>query len=106
MRILELLGVQKEYIATISAEDAYDTVSEAATIGKELGKIGISKIIVTTSKFHIRRAEHIGKMHSQINLKFILLRFKMILMNPTVGGKIKDKSDGYSRNMVPGCIIF
>lgn len=58
-RILSLLGVPKEKIIAISAEEAYDTVSEAESVGKALLEHGISRIIVTTSKFHTRRARYI-----------------------------------------------
>lgn len=60
-RILELLGVLRTDIMAISAEDAYDTVSEAQLVGKELLQSGIKKIIVTTSKYHTRRAGLIWK---------------------------------------------
>jgi len=61
LRILELLGVPRKYVIHISAEDAYDTVSEAKAVGKALFKEGVSNIIITTSKFHTRRARHIWK---------------------------------------------
>lgn len=59
VRILEMLGVPREEILTISAEDAYDTVTEAAIVGRELLKRDFSSVIVTTSKFHSRRAHYI-----------------------------------------------
>ena len=61
VRILELLGVPREDVVTISAEDVYDTVSEAKAIGSALKKAGVSSIIITTSKFHSRRACHIWR---------------------------------------------
>jgi len=61
VRILELLGVPREHIVTISAEDVYDTVSEAKAVGSALKKAGVSSIIITTSKFHSRRACHIWR---------------------------------------------
>ena len=60
-RILELLGVPREDILAISAEDAYDTVSEAAAVGRALVDAGMSSVIVTTSKTHTRRARRIWK---------------------------------------------
>lgn len=57
--ILKLLGVPGNHIITISAEDVYDTVSEAELVGKALIDLGILKIIITTSKFHTRRAGYI-----------------------------------------------
>jgi uncharacterized SAM-binding protein YcdF (DUF218 family) len=61
VRILTMLGVPQEDIIWISAEDAYDTVSEAATVGHELLRFEFSKIIITTSKSHTRRARFIWK---------------------------------------------
>ena len=57
--VLEFLGVPGERVVTVSAEDAYDTVSEAQYVGPALATHNISSIIVTTSKFHTRRANAI-----------------------------------------------
>jgi uncharacterized SAM-binding protein YcdF (DUF218 family) len=54
--VLTYLGVDKKNIITINAEDAYDTVSEARVVGSSLEDRGIQKIIITSSKFHTRRA--------------------------------------------------
>jgi uncharacterized SAM-binding protein YcdF (DUF218 family) len=59
VRILEILGVPRKEILTISAEDVYDTVSEAETVGRELVQEGFSRVIITTSKSHTRRAGYI-----------------------------------------------
>lgn len=59
VRILIMLGVAEKDIIPISAEDAYDTVSEAQIVGNELIRRNISKVIITTSKFHTRRAKFI-----------------------------------------------
>ncbi len=56
LRILELLGVPREAVLAISAEDAYDTVSEAQLVGPALREAGIASVLVTTSKSHTRRA--------------------------------------------------
>jgi len=61
VRILELYNVPRKDIITISAEDVYDTVSEAKAVGKVLIENNISKIIVTTSISHTGRANHIWK---------------------------------------------
>jgi uncharacterized SAM-binding protein YcdF (DUF218 family) len=61
LRILELQGVPREKVISISAEDVYDTVGEAAAVGSELVNSGMKKIILTTSKSHTRRAGHIWK---------------------------------------------
>ncbi len=59
VRILQLLGVPSGDIIPLSAEDVYDTVSEAQVVGTALIHRGFSKILITTSKFHTRRAGHI-----------------------------------------------
>ncbi len=61
LKILYLYGIPKDSVLCISAENVYDTISEARAVGPELAKIGIKTIIVTTSKFHTRRAHHIWK---------------------------------------------
>lgn len=60
-RILSLLGVPRDKVMTISAEDVYDTVSESEAVGRELIRAGIKRIILTTSKSHTRRAGYIWK---------------------------------------------
>jgi uncharacterized SAM-binding protein YcdF (DUF218 family) len=57
--VLTHLGVAKDHIMAISAEDAYDTISEAKIVGKILLNNGISDVILTTSKFNSRRARYI-----------------------------------------------
>jgi uncharacterized SAM-binding protein YcdF (DUF218 family) len=59
--ILSYRGVPKDHIVAISAEDAYDTISEADIVGSTLINNGMTSIIITTSKFHSRRAYHIWK---------------------------------------------
>jgi len=59
VRILELLGVSRNDVITISVEDAYDTVSEAEIVGKKILQKGLSRVIITTSKYHTRRARFI-----------------------------------------------
>ena len=61
LKILRLFGVPPEKVITISAEDVYDTISEAETVTEELLQHKFQKIIITTSKFHTRRARHIWK---------------------------------------------
>jgi uncharacterized SAM-binding protein YcdF (DUF218 family) len=61
LRILLLYGVSKNKVVCISAEDAYDTVTEAEAVGKKLLKQGFTRIIITTSKYHTRRARYIWK---------------------------------------------
>lgn len=59
--VLTHLGVAKDHIVAISAEDAYDTISEARIIGAILINNGMTNVVITTSKFHTRRARHIWK---------------------------------------------
>ena len=75
-RILELLGVPREQIITISAEDAYDTVSEAKAVGESLIQSGISRIIISTSKSHTRRARYIWKslFQNQLSIRIAAAR--------------------------------
>lgn len=61
IRILEVLDVPGSDVLPVSAEDAYDTVSEAEAVGGEMVAQGYKKIILITSKFHTRRAAHIWK---------------------------------------------
>lgn len=59
LRILELLKVPRRDIVTISAEDVYDTISEARAVGSALVPRKLSRLIITTSKSHTRRARYI-----------------------------------------------
>ena len=61
IRILIMLGVRQDDIIMISAEDAYDTVSEAQAVGRDLVQRKFEKVIITTSKSHTRRARYIWK---------------------------------------------
>jgi uncharacterized SAM-binding protein YcdF (DUF218 family) len=61
VRILGILGVPRDGILPVSAEDAYDTVSEAEAVGRDLVRQGYRTIILTTSKSHTRRAGFIWR---------------------------------------------
>ena len=61
VRILELLGVARKDVVTVSAENVYDTISEARAVGEELRGRGMSRLIITTSKSHTRRARYIWR---------------------------------------------
>jgi len=66
LRILSLYGVPREKVLCVNAEDAYDTMSEAEVVGNELIQQGISRIILTTSKYHTGRARFIwAKMYKE-----------------------------------------
>ena len=57
--ILTMLGVPVAKITSISNEDAYDSVSEAEVVGRKLIKRKWAAVIITTSKYHTRRAKFI-----------------------------------------------
>jgi uncharacterized SAM-binding protein YcdF (DUF218 family) len=61
LRVLDIFGVPRQAVICVNAEDAYDTVTEAKVVGKVLLDRGMKSVIVTTSKFHTRRAHYIWK---------------------------------------------
>ena len=61
VRMLVIFGVPREGIMSISAEDAYDTVSEARAVGNHLIRDGFTDVLIITSKSHTRRASFIWK---------------------------------------------
>ncbi len=60
-RVLEILGVPREKVLSISAEDVFDTIGEAQAVAPVLKKRGLRQLIVVTSKYHTRRAGHIWR---------------------------------------------
>ena len=56
LRILAICGVPRDRVVMVDAPEAYDTVSEAAVVGAALADLNITRAIITTSKFHTRRA--------------------------------------------------
>lgn len=54
--ILEFLGVDTRRVIAVDAQDVYDTFSEARLVGDDLRHRQVQKVIITTSKFHTRRA--------------------------------------------------
>jgi len=76
VRILTMFGVPEDKIIWISAEDAYDTVSEADTVGKEMIRRNFTKIIITTSKYHTRRAKFIWKKMYENQLTMFMVSAK------------------------------
>jgi uncharacterized SAM-binding protein YcdF (DUF218 family) len=74
LEILQYLGVPRSDIITITAEDVYDTNTEAATVGQKLLDMGLSKIIITTSKFHTRRAGYIWEKMYADRLEIIMVQ--------------------------------
>ena len=73
LRILALLGVPRDRVLAVSAEDAYDTVSESNVVGRELIKGGVKSIIITTSKSHTRRAHYIWKRNYPDQLSILMV---------------------------------
>ena len=71
--VLTFLGVERGKIITVSAQDAYDTVSEAGMVGQTLKDSDVRKIIITTSKFHTRRSIAIWRhlYPKQFNLQVV-----------------------------------
>jgi len=61
LRLLSLFHVPRDKTICISAEDVYDTVSEAKYLGEILIRKGYTRVIITTSKFHTKRACFIWK---------------------------------------------
>jgi len=59
IQILIVLGVPRENIIAIGAEDAFDTVSEARLVGDYVFKHNIKNLTIVTSKFHTHRAGYI-----------------------------------------------
>lgn len=67
LRILELLGVPRGDVLAVSAEDAYDTVSESRLVVPALQAAGIRSVLVTTSKSHTRRSDYIWRrLHGDV----------------------------------------
>jgi uncharacterized SAM-binding protein YcdF (DUF218 family) len=76
VNILTMYGVPEDRIIWISVEDAYDTVSEADIVGAELIKRNFSSLILTTSKYHTRRAKYIWKQMYQYRLTVYMVSAK------------------------------
>ncbi len=60
-RILGLYGVPRTAVIALSAEDAYDSITEARAVGPVLIGRGFNEIILTTSKYHTRRARNVWR---------------------------------------------
>lgn len=61
LRVLDVFSVPRDSVIPIAVEDAYDTVSEAKGVGEVVLSKGLKRIIITTSKYHTRRAQYIWK---------------------------------------------
>lgn len=64
LRILEVLGVPRERVLSIPAEDVFDTISEARTLEPSLTANGLRRLIIVTSKFHTNRASRIWRQRA------------------------------------------
>ena len=82
INVLNHQGVAKDHIIAISAEDAYDTISEAKIVGQTLINNGMSNVIITTSKYHSRRARHIWSNMYKGELKIYAAPAKNDPFNP------------------------
>ena len=69
LRILSLYGVNQNDVICISAEDVYDTVTEAEAVGPQILARGIDQILLITSQFHTRRAGFIWHQRFQGRLQ-------------------------------------
>ena len=83
VRILEMLGVPRYDVMPVSAEDAYDTVSEAEAVGGEIVRQGYERIILITSKLHTRRAAHIWNEIYKNKLEIISVSAKTDPFDPS-----------------------
>jgi uncharacterized SAM-binding protein YcdF (DUF218 family) len=68
LRVLTFYGVNQNDVICISAEDVYDTISEADAVGPEILARGIDRILLITSSFHTRRAGFIWQHRFQDKL--------------------------------------
>ncbi len=85
--VLVFKGVAKDHIIAISAEDAYDTISEAKIVGETLINNGMSNVIITTSKFHSRRARHIWSRMYRDKLQIYVAPAQNDPFNPEIWWK-------------------
>ncbi len=82
IRVLNLGGVPRERVISISAEDAYDTVSEAKMVGRAVIEAEINRIILATSKYHTRRARFIWRQMYAGQLEIRAVAAQSDLYNP------------------------
>jgi len=59
--VLSLLAVSQGDIIGVSAEDAFDTISEARSVALALKAQALRRVMITTSRFHTRRAGRIWR---------------------------------------------
>ena len=73
LRVLDVFNIPRSAVIPISMEDAYDTISEAKGVGEVVISRGIGQIILTTSKYHTRRALYIWKKLYKNKLKISMV---------------------------------
>lgn len=61
LRVLELLGVERNRVTTVAVEDAYDTISECRGLAPTIQREGLERVLLVTSRFHTRRAARIWR---------------------------------------------
>ena len=71
--VLTFLGVPDTAIVSIAAEDAFDTISEARIVAAELPRHRIKTALITTSRFHTRRARRIWHDAAQGTLQSVTM---------------------------------
>jgi uncharacterized SAM-binding protein YcdF (DUF218 family) len=82
LRVLSLYNVPREHIIHISAEDVYDSMGEAEIVGNHLKSMGFNKIIITTSKYHTKRARFIWKQLYHENFSILTVSAKTDPFDP------------------------
>jgi uncharacterized SAM-binding protein YcdF (DUF218 family) len=56
---LQFIGISLDDVIFVQLEEPIDTWSEAALLGEKLKQLGMKKLIITTNKYHSRRAGYI-----------------------------------------------
>ena len=82
IRILSMFGVPRKKIISVSIEDAYDTTTEAEAVGKVIMGRGYNRIIITTSKYHTKRAHFIWTRMFGDKLSLYMVAAKTDPYNP------------------------
>lgn len=80
-------GVPKDHVLAISAEDAFDTISEAEVVGEILVNKGMKDVIIATSKFNSRRAGHIWNTMYENRLRIYVAPARNDTFNPATWWK-------------------
>jgi len=73
---LQFLGISLEDVIFIQLEDPFDTWGEAALLGKRLKQMGMKNLIITTNKYHSRRAGYVWESlyEGQFNIRVVPVR--------------------------------